>query len=261
MKSNTGNLVFTVLIALLAAALVLSAGCTGTSGDGAKETTVQTTVQTAEPTQAATPEETEEAGNETSDLTGTGNGNVTTNLAGGVHLLTFMQDKPDSGTLDISTEKDCISVPFAFNETVAEKAMKDSKYVWTQAFMIEDDAETTFDVTTDCSWTIGTSFPEAINGIVPQTFTGTGNEATPFFQINAGTYNVSIKSENNEYISAVLFDFYGNLLMEDDRGTPLAFHEGTYDDSVIIAISEDNNYLFNVLCDGDWTVTIEETGA
>ncbi|MBN1432278.1 MAG: hypothetical protein JW931_05855 [Methanomicrobiaceae archaeon] len=259
MKSKTGTLVLTTLIAILAAALVLSAGCTGTTDSGTQETTAQTTAPTTGPTEPATPEETKETGEETADLSGTGNGKVTTGLAGGVHLLVFEQDKPDSGTIDISTEKDYISIPFGFNEKVADKAMKDGKYVWTQLFMIEDNAETNFDVTTDCSWNIETSFPEAINGIPPQTFTGTGNQATPFFQINAGTYNIAIKSENCGYTAVHLIDYYGNPLMEDDLQTPLAWHEGTYDDSVVMAVSEDNNYLFNVVCDGEWTVSIEES--
>ena len=261
MKSKTGALVFTALIAVLAAAMVLSAGCTGTSDSGAQETTVQTTAPTTGPTEMETPEDIKEAGDEEVALSGTGNGKVTTGLAGGIHLLTFMQDKPGSGSVDITTEKDEILIPFGFNEAVADKVMKDGKYVWTQAFMIEDSAETTFDVTTDCSWNIETSFPEAINGIVPQTFTGTGNQATPFFQINAGTYNVLIKTDNNEYIAVHLIDYYGNPLMENNLQTPLAWHEGTYDNSVIVGVSEDNNYLFNVLCDGDWTVTIEEIQA
>jgi len=261
MKSNSGTLIFTALIAVLAAALVLSAGCTGTSDSGAQETTVQTTAPTTGPTELETPEEIKEAGDEEVALSGTGNGCVTTGLAGGVHLLTFTQNKADSGSVDITTEKDEILIPFGFNEAVADKAMKDGKYVWTQAFMIEDNAETTFDVKTDCSWNIETSFPEAINGIVPQTFTGVGNQATPFFQINAGTYNVAIKTDNNEYIAVVLFDYYGNPLMEDNVEFPLAYHEGTYDDSVTVGISESNNYLFNVICDGEWTVSIEEAEA
>ena len=258
---KSGKLVIITLLALLAGALVLSAGCTGTDGSGAQETTVQTAAPTTGPTQAATPEETCKTENETAELSGTGKGNVSTGLAGGVHLLVFGQDKPVSGSIDISTEKDFITIPFGFNEKVAEKAMKDDKYVWTQAFMIEDNAETNFDVTADCSWNIETSFPEAINGIVPQTFTGVGNHATPFFQINAGNYKVSIKSENCGYTAVHLVDFYGNPLMEDDVQTPLAWHEGTYEDSVIFTFSESNNYLFNVICNGDWTVAIEEAEA
>lgn len=259
MKSNTATMAISVLLVLLAAALVLSAGCTGTSDDGPKETAVPTTAQTTAPTGTTTAGATEIATpEETAGLSGTGNGKVSTDLASGVHLLVFKQDKPDSGRIDISTEKDDISIPFAFNETVADKALANGKYVWTQEFMIEDDAKTTFDVTTNSSWSIETSFPEAINGIVPQTFTGTGNQATPFFQINAGTYNVTVKSENCGYTGVHLIDFYGNPLMEGDSEYPLAYHDGSYDGSVIVAVSEDNNYLFNVICDGDWSVIIEE---
>lgn len=256
MKFNSG-IVFITILAILVAALILSAGCTGTSDSRAQETAVQTTAPTTGPTQPTTPEETTEA-EETADLLRTGNGKVTTGLAGGVHLLTFTQDKPASGSIDISTEKDYISIPFGFSEKIADKAMKDGKYSWSQTFTIEDDAEATFNVKTDCSWNVDTSFPETINGIPPQTFTGAGNQATPFFQINAGTYKVSIKSENCEYTAVHLIDFYGNPLMEDDRQVPLAWHEGTYNDSVTIGISEDNNYLFNVLCNGEWTISIEE---
>jgi hypothetical protein len=261
MKTNAGTLVFTIFFVLLAAALVLSAGCTGTTDEGAQETTVQTTEQTIVPTETATAEATETgAPEEVEVLSGTGSGEVSADLDGGVHLLTFEQSVPESGTIEIMTEKDYISLPFGFNESVADEAITDGKYVWSQEFMLEEGASTTFNITTseDCEWTIDVSFPEAINGIVPQTFTGTGNQATPFFQINAGTYNVSIKSESNTYLAVHLIDFYGNPLMEDELEYPLAYHEGTYDGSVIVGISEDNNYLFNVLCNGEWTVNIEE---
>ena len=265
MKQNSGILVFSAFLVILVAALVLSAGCTGTSDEGAQETATQTTEQTVVPTETATAEATTEATaeatpEEAGELSGTGSGQVSTDLDAGIHLLVFRQSAPESGTIEITTEKDFISLPFGLNESVAGKALEDGKYVWSQEFMLEDNATAEFNVNapSDCSWEIEISFPEAINGIVPQTFTGAGNQATPFFQINAGTYNVSIKTENNTYAGVHLVDFYGNPLMEDETEYPLAFQEGTYDDSVVVGVSDDNNYLFNVVCDGEWTVTIEE---
>jgi hypothetical protein len=260
MKQNSGILVFSAFLVILAAAFVLSAGCTGTSDEGAQETVVQTTEQTVVPTETATAEATPE---EASELSGTGSGQVSTDLDAGVHLLVFRQSTPESGRIEISTEKDYISLPFGFNESISDMAMEGGMYVWSQEFMIDDNATTEFNVTapSDCSWEIEVSFPQAINGIVPQTFTGAGNQATPFFQINAGTYNVSITTGNNTYVAVHLIDFFGNPLMEDEIEYPLAFHEGTYDGSVIVGVSNDNNYLFNVICDGEWTVTIEEAAS
>ena len=53
-------------------------------------------------------------------------------------------------------------------------------------------------------------------------------------------------------------DYYGNPVMNKDFEMPLAFHEGIYDGDVTVNITESNNYLLNIVCDGDWTVSVEQ---
>ncbi|WP_157200297.1 hypothetical protein [Methanogenium cariaci] len=203
-----------------------------------------------------------EASATTFDGTGNGNVTITVPLAKGANLLTFTQETTAESTVSVETEKDYISVKNTFNEAVSEESMKatmkDGAYYWSQAFMLEEDADATVQVETTGNWTIDFGFPQQINGIVPQTFTGAANKATPFFQINEGTYNFSIIAANNDVVGVHLMDFSGNDIQENDREMPLAFHEGAYDDVVTMKINESNNYLFNVICDGNWTVSVAE---
>lgn len=250
------SIISAALLVLFFGAAIITAGCTDNSAPvnatpTDNVTPEATTNVTAAPTAVAT-----EAPATTFD--GTGNGNVTVSLAQGAHLLTFTQDTPAESTVSITTEKDYISVRNAYNATVSGQSMKDGAYYWSQAFMLEEDADATVQVETTGNWTLDFGFPQQINGIVPQTFTGAANKATPFFQINEGTYDFSIQAANNDVVEVHLMDFFGNDVEVDDRQMPLAFHEGTYDDVVTVAINESNNYLFNVVCDGNWTVSVVE---
>ncbi|EHQ36524.1 hypothetical protein [Methanoplanus limicola] len=264
MSKISSKIYLFTLLALLIAGFALSAGCTGNSG--ADKTPAATATPTAEETTAATPEETAVktpeatpvSGEEKATISGTGDVNASVEFKGGVHLLTFTQDKPLKSEIAIQTEKDYIGLTSLFNESVAEKSMKDGRYYWTQAFMLEENAVADVEVYTESEWTLDFSFPQMINGIVPQTFTGVGNKATPFFQINEGEYKFSIKADNSQLVEVHLMDYYGNPVLADNAEMPLAYHEGSYDDVVTVKITEDNNYLINVVCDGEWTVSVEE---
>lgn len=251
-----------MVLVVLIAGFAFTAGCTGNDGQdtGAKETATVTETPTPLPTAEVTPNATEtgipESGDAAATLSGSGDYKGAVELTGGVHLFTFEQNTPENSTISISTEKDGVSVSNQYNLSTAQKSMKDGRYYWTYAFMLEEDARANVEVTTPSNWTLSFTVPQMINGIVPQTFTGTAGKATPFFQINEGEYNFSIKTENNTYISATLMDYYGMPVFKDEREEPLAFHHGTYDDVVTVKINESNNYLMNILCDGDWTVAV-----
>ncbi|WAI02203.1 hypothetical protein [Methanogenium organophilum] len=248
------------LLVILVAAAVISAGCTGTTDTTAPATATPTPeAPPAETATEATPAPTTAAPEApATTFDGTGTGNFTVSLAGGVHLLTVTQDSPAKTTVSISTEKDYVNAEGTLNEAVTDEAMKDGKYTWSYAFMLEEDAEATVQVEATGNWTLYFSFPQQINGIVPQNFKGIGTTATPFFQINEGTYDFSIQASNNDMVEVHLMDFSGNDVEKKDRQMPLSFHEGTYDDVVTVAVNESNNYLLNVVCDGDWTVSVAE---
>ena len=256
------SVISAALLVLLVAAAVISAGCTGntdTTGPGTVTPTPETTVaETAAPTEetvspTAVPPEAPKA-----SVSGEGNENVTVALTKGVYVMTVTQDTPVESTIAVETDTDYIGSKNTYNTTVAEQSMKDGKYYWSRAFLVGEDSDVTARVETTGNWTLSFSFPQQINGIVPQTFSGTASKATPFFQINEGTYNFSITAENNDVISVTLMDYEGNDVEVGYCEMPLPYHRGPYDDVVTVAINESNNYLFNVECDGDWTVSVAE---
>ena len=253
------SIISAALLVLFVAAAVISAGCTGNTDTTGPVTGTPTPETTPEipPEMPPAPSEKETSPSPYAKAVyGPGCQNETVALPGGVHLLTFTQDTPAESTVSITTEKDYISVKNVYNPAVAEQSMKDGKYYWSQAFMLEEAANATVQVDTEGEWTLVFSFPQQINGIVPQTFTGAANKATPFFQINGGTYDFSVKAENNDVVGVHLMDYYGNDVEVDNCQMPLAFHEGTYGDVVTVTINESSNYLFNVICDGNWTVSV-----
>jgi len=262
MRKNT-SIISAALLVLLVAAVVISAGCTGNTEPAVPATVTPTPADTpTEATPAPTAEATEAPEAPATTFDGTGNGNLTVSLAGGAHLLTVTQDSPAACTVSIVTEKDYVTLKNTYNAALSDESMqatmKDGAYYWTQAFMLEEDADATVQVETTGNWSIDFGFPQQINGIVPQTFTGVADKATPFFQINEGTYDFTITTENNDIVGVHLMDFYGNDVEEKDLQMPLAFHEGTYDDVVTVKINESCNYLLNVVCDGSWTVSVAE---
>lgn len=249
------SVISAALLVLFFAAAIITAGCTDNSAPvNATPTVNATPAVTANVTAAPTEVPTEKP----LAVSGNGSLNETVELSSGVHLFTLVQDTPVKSNVSVMTEMDGIYYQNAYNATVSAQSMKDGKYYWSQAFMLEEAANATVQVETTGNWTLDFGFPQQINGIVPQTFTGAANKATPFFQINEGTYNFSITAANNEIVGVTLMDFSGNDIQENDREMPLAFHEGSYDDVVTVAINESNNYLFNVFCDGNWTVSVAE---
>ncbi|MBP2133280.1 hypothetical protein J2128_001234 [Methanomicrobium sp. W14] len=257
-----------VFIAILFAA-VLASGCTGTT-DNATPSPTQTEVtpaenETATPVASETAEQTAQP-TETDNITmsyttllvGEGPQNDTVRLPEGVSMFTLTQDTPDESSVSIDTEKDGIYISNSYNESVRNSSMKGGKYYWTYAFSLENASSANISVKTDSNWTLEFEFPQVINGIVPQTFSGTATKVTPFFQINEGEYNFTINAENNRLISVSLMDYYGNVILDDNREMPLAFMEGPYNGTVTMKINESNNYLMNVLCDGNWTVSVEQ---
>lgn len=258
--SKNSAFFFAALVFVLILGAVAASGCTGDSNEENK-TPASSPLQTqkAEGTEIA-PDETPERFDDPKYQTISGTGNKTTQvyLPKGVSLFKLMQDEPVKSQVSITTIKDGISINNIYNKSAFMNSMVETGYYWTYAFSLEDDANASVEVETEGNWTLSFSFPLMINGIVPQKFTGVANKATPFFQINEGEYSFSIKTENSEFASVTLMDYYGNYVMEDNRQMPLAFYYGDlFNSTVNTTIDESCNYLLNVVCDGDWTVCVE----
>lgn len=265
-KALKSILFSSAIVFLLILGAVITAGCTGNSGEDNK-TPLPTPLQTEEQeikdekTIEITPDETPERFDEAKykNISGTGNKTIELYLPKGVSLFKMIQDSPVKSQVSITTIKDGISINNVYNKSASKNSMDGTGYYWTYPFSLEDDANATIEVETEGNWTLSFSFPQMINGIVPQTFTGAANKATPFFQINEGDYKFTIKTENSEFVSVTLMDYYGNSVMDDNRQMPLSFHYGgSYDNTINTTINESCNYLLNVICDGDWTVSVEE---
>lgn len=240
-------------------------GCTFIAGCVGEETDQQAQLPTPTPTPTA-----ELTNDGAVSFSGAGDQKTVMPLSAGVHLLTLeigMQDESEPGvsTVSISSEKDAIMVEGNYTPEVRSDAIIDGHYRWTYAFMLSEEADATVEVSQMAPWKLTFGFPEMINGIPPQTFTGIGNKATPFFMIPAGNYSCQITGENLTVISVWLMDYNGKFLMDDDSVAPLPFHQlrnddfefyvGDFTTTVPVTIKEGDNYLFNIVSDGSWSVT------
>jgi len=244
-----------LLPAVLLAGACILAGCVDTG-----------TIESQSPTAPA------HVGNETEfHFSGQGNASADTHLSEGIHLLKFHVKKPagsypDDSTVEITTEQDGFFIVGSFTEGAYEAAEDDIWYNWSQIFVITETADTTVEVRQKGDWSLTITPPAMINGVPPQSFTGFGNAATPFFMIPAGEYSCKITMEEGTVIGAHLIRYDGTLLMENDQQVPLAMHElrnenyelqvGNYTSTLPVTIDDSDNYLFNIISDGIWSVTI-----
>ncbi len=218
-----------LLLALALVGLVITAGCVGTP---------TTTPGTS--------------------FSGTGNTSIATELPAGVYTLTITQANANITDVSVDTKDLGISIQGRYTEAAAASAKTADGWVWTYALVTDGKPTLTINATGD--WKAEFAFPQQINGVPPQTFTGIGNVATPFFMINEGNVSFAIKAANNTDVEVHLMDYDGNPVMDKTNTfeEPLAYHLGTYNDMIIVPITKSGNYLLNVICDGEWSVVVSE---
>jgi len=227
------NLAFPALLLVIAlVGLIITAGCIGTT---------TTTPGTS--------------------FSGTGNGSIATELPAGVSTVTITQDSAEMTDLTGETKEMGISVQGRYTDAAASSAKTADGWVWSYA--LQTDGKPTLTINATGAWKADFAFPQQIDGIPPQTFTGIGNAATPFFMINKGNVSFAIEATNNTAIEVHLMDYDGNLFMDKTNTfeEPLAYHLGAYNDTIIVPITESGNYLLNVICDGEWSVIVSEEQA
>ncbi len=223
------NLAFpALLLALALVGLIITAGCIGTT----------TTPATS--------------------FSGTGNESITTELSAGVYTVTITQASAEMIDLTVETKEMGISVPGRYTDAAASSAKTADGWVWTYA--LQTDGKPTLTINATGAWKADFAFPQQIDGIPPQTFTGIGNAATPLFIINKSNVSFAIEATNNTAIEVHLMDYDGNLVIDKTNTfeEPLAYHMGTYNDTVIVPLTTSGNYLLNVICDGEWSVIVSE---
>ena len=253
------NLTFpAILLALALAGLLIVSGCTGTSDQ--TQTPAATSLPTAEetPMPMHTPPDTVPVSAPATTFSGTGNDSIATELPAGVYTVTVTQATAKMTQLAVETETTGIYVQGRYNDTVAASAETTKGWVWSYA--IQTDEKPTLTVNATGDWVADFAFPQQINGIPPQTFHGIGNAATPFFQINQGNISFKIDATNNTAVEVHLMNYEGDPIMDATNvyEEPLSFHRGEYHDTVVVPFTVSDNYLINVICDGDWSVTVTD---
>ncbi|EHQ36525.1 hypothetical protein [Methanoplanus limicola] len=264
--------IFAVLV-ILTAVFALSAGCTGvTDQDFVSENIAADTAVPAEVPSA------DRTGQITSDLAetpkvisddekkvafGKGKGNVKMALEDGIKLLTFEQNEPAVSYIMVDGKNSRFEAQNTFPADKSIYINKDGKYVSSYACNIISDGSSDISVETDSEWKVSFSSPQIIDVLPPQTFEGAGNQATPFFRIDKGGYDFTIKSENSSFIFVQLMDDDGHHLCkdlsEDFDAIPLPYQEGDYNGTVGTTIEKSTNYLLNINCDGKWTISVEKS--
>lgn len=244
----------TLLLALALAGLLIASGCTGT-GDQ-----TSTPAATPLPTAPESPQVTPPPASLTPAMafSGTGNDNIATDIPAGVYTVTITQSTAEETQLSVDTEKTGIYVQGRYTDAVAETAKGTNGWVWSYALQTDEKPTLTINATGD--WQADFGFPQQINGVPPQTFKGTGNAATPFFMIYEGNISFAIDATNNTALEVHLMTYEGNPVMDTTNTyqQPLAFHKGEYHDTVVVPMTASENYLINVICDGDWSVTVTD---
>lgn len=223
------NLTFpALLLGLALVGLIIAAGCIGTS---------------------TTP---------TTSFSGTGNDSIATELPAGVYTLTITQASANVTDVTVETKEMGISVQGRYSDAAASSAKTADGWVWSYA--LQTDGKPTLTINATGDWKADFAAPQQIDGILPQTFQGAGNAATPFFMINKGNVSFAIKATNNTAIEVHLMDYDGNPVMDKTNSfeQPLSYHMGEYNDTVVVPLTDSGNYLLNVLCDGDWSVTVSD---
>ena len=253
------NLTFpALLLALALAGLLIASGCTGTSDQA--QTPAATPAPTAEETAqaTATAASTAPVSAPANTFSGTGNDSIATELPAGVYTVTFTQASADETELALETEETGVYVQGQYSDAVAASAKTTKGWVWSYA--MQTDAKPTLTINATGDWEADFAFPQQINGIPPQTFHGIGNAATPFFMINEGNISFAIDATNNTAVEVHLMSYEGNPVMDATNTfeQPLAYHLGEYHDTVVVPLTVSDNYLLNVICDGDWSVTVTD---
>lgn len=229
-----------VFLALLVCSALFACGCTGTAPDQTPTPTPTATETPAAPTQ--------EPENVATTLGGTGNGTRTVMLDAGLYVFAMQHDGSGGFAVEVESE-----------EVYGTLAHAAGQYDGEQAFGLPAPGEYTFTVTADGDWTIAVERPQAIDGVPPQIFTGTGDAVTPLFQIPEGNATFTMAIEDSAECAVWLYAANGSLIF-DPTGTyvqPLHWHAGPYNGTAVAGIPETGNYLLNVMADGFWTITVE----
>ena len=126
------------------------------------------------------------------------------------------------------------------------------KFDGAKAVGIAKKGEYILDVSANGTWTIKVEQPRPTTAeSKPKTFTGTGQQVSPFVKLDKGLTTFKLKHTGKSNFAVLLIDKNGN------REELLVNEIGDFDGSKAVGISRSGIYLLDISADGAWTISVE----
>ena len=126
------------------------------------------------------------------------------------------------------------------------------KFDGAKAVGIAKRGEYILDVSADGKWAVTIEQPRPVTADpAPKTFTGTGQQISPFIKLDKGLITFKLKHTGKSNFAIILMDKNGN------REELLVNEIGDFDGSKAVGISRSGVYLLDVSADGAWTASME----
>jgi len=122
----------------------------------------------------------------------------------------------------------------------------------TKAVGVAKRGEYILDVSANGKWTVKIEQPRPTTSeSKPETFTGTGQQASPFIKLDKGLTTFKLNHTGKSNFAVVLMDKNGN-----SEGL-LVNEIGAFNGSKAVGIDKSGIYILDVSADGNWTISIE----
>jgi hypothetical protein len=124
-------------------------------------------------------------------------------------------------------------------------------YNGSRAVQISKQGTYIFDINSDGLWTITITQPKPTTAQLVSSLNGSGDKATSFLNLSQGLHTFSFTHNGNK-------NFIVHLLDRNGNSTESLVNEiGNYSGSRAIRINSSGIYLFDIIADGNWTVSIQ----
>lgn len=126
------------------------------------------------------------------------------------------------------------------------------KFDGAKAVGIAKNGEYILDVSANGKWTVKIEQPRPTTAeSKPKTFTGTGQQVSPFVKLDKGLTTFKLKHTGKSNFAVLLMDKNGN------REELLVNEIGDFDGSKAVGVSRSGIYLLDISADGAWTISVE----
>jgi hypothetical protein len=108
------------------------------------------------------------------------------------------------------------------------------------------------DITADGPWTVTIEQPRPVSApLPPQTFTGRGQDVSPFFSLGVGLVRFTMTHDGTSNFA---------IWLMNDRGEPidlLVNEIGSFNGSKAVGMDVSGVYLLDITADGNWAINVE----